>query len=569
MARVEDVAHQTQVPFGVPLAGLFLGLLALLSIPTFAGTAHAATWFAPSTAAGDFAVHLIVNDEVKGTVSDPSGVLQKGSGPSFVAVDEPTGSAYVRVLGTKQFDQPGPPTVIIISLADMTVTGAITDSMQLLAPNTEDAGDMAVSPDGRYLYFDFNAVTNDLELQGADSRLVVVDAVTNDVVKVFTLGSPALPTLLLISPDNATAYVRGVMRVSANNVLEKVYAVDLSTGTITASVDLPADPDPLHDHNVGFILSHDGSTLYVVDGRQILTIDTTTFSMSPIGDPDSDIHSPFGLAQVGSTLYVGDASPNPGASPMPAFVDVVTVDTATRTATGVIPVAPPTLVPAPLDGVVAASDDGTEVFVGYEHASPPGHLVNVIAIIDPSTNTLRGNVAGSVPLGGVLVDPYRVTPAIACAAGKQRVAGKNLASKMKCYSKAIAKGTPVDPGCLSNADAVLEKKFVPFGTACSGDAGSVEGLVNACVAAGLADDATAGLCAAKTAAVIGKSGNNLLVCGSKNVLKPGTLNACNAKQDTKLQVNITKAGSCAQPTLTTDLHACVTTILDGLPVLAP
>lgn len=48
---------------------------------------------------------------------------------------------------------------------------------------------------------------------------------------------------------------------------------------------------------------------------------------------------------------------------------------------------------------------------------------------------------------------------LACSSSKLKAYGKDVASKIKCYSKATSKGEPVDPLCLSKAETKTSEAF--------------------------------------------------------------------------------------------------------------
>jgi hypothetical protein len=77
------------------------------------------------------------------------------------------------------------------------------------------------------------------------------------------------------------------------------------------------------------------------------------------------------------------------------------------------------------------------------------------------------------------------TPAEQCAAAKQKAAGKKTAAKIACYAAATSKGVVVDQDCLTKADmkfmAAFTKAETKGGCVTSGDAASVEAMVNDCV----------------------------------------------------------------------------------------
>ena len=75
-----------------------------------------------------------------------------------------------------------------------------------------------------------------------------------------------------------------------------------------------------------------------------------------------------------------------------------------------------------------------------------------------------------------------------CAAAKQLAAGKKTLRKIKCYSTAVKKEGAVnfvDPECLAKVEekfqAAIAKAEAKGGCAVTGDAGSLETLVNGCV----------------------------------------------------------------------------------------
>jgi len=77
------------------------------------------------------------------------------------------------------------------------------------------------------------------------------------------------------------------------------------------------------------------------------------------------------------------------------------------------------------------------------------------------------------------------TPAEKCAAAKSKAASKKIASKLRCYQKALLAGTGVDKTCLT----AIETKFIDTiskidgkgGCVVMGDANAIEGAVEKCV----------------------------------------------------------------------------------------
>ncbi len=79
------------------------------------------------------------------------------------------------------------------------------------------------------------------------------------------------------------------------------------------------------------------------------------------------------------------------------------------------------------------------------------------------------------------------SPAVRCATAKLKAAGQKHGAKVRCYSKALLAGRPVDAACLAAAEASFDAAFVRAeaagGCATSSDTAAVEGDVDACVGA--------------------------------------------------------------------------------------
>jgi len=74
-----------------------------------------------------------------------------------------------------------------------------------------------------------------------------------------------------------------------------------------------------------------------------------------------------------------------------------------------------------------------------------------------------------------------------CDAAKVKAAGKKAAAKANCYAKAIQKGLPVDPACLTKAEQKFDASFQKADTKndnCTnlGDSVAVEATVDQCLA---------------------------------------------------------------------------------------
>ncbi len=82
--------------------------------------------------------------------------------------------------------------------------------------------------------------------------------------------------------------------------------------------------------------------------------------------------------------------------------------------------------------------------------------------------------------------PASATPdARLCAIRKLKAASRKSAAELVCFEQAIASGAPLDPSCLAKADARFTAAFARAeargGCVITGDAGSVETTVDACV----------------------------------------------------------------------------------------
>jgi hypothetical protein len=101
---------------------------------------------------------------------------------------------------------------------------------------------------------------------------------------------------------------------------------------------------------------------------------------------------------------------------------------------------------------------------------------------------MRSHIVGF----GVLLALFGTSMAIAgttpakCAAVKQKAAGKKIAARLGCYSKAVAKTVPVDPDCLAKANtkfsATFAKADAAGGCTIPGDATAQELAADSAVA---------------------------------------------------------------------------------------
>src|SRR5262245_40805805 len=120
--------------------------------------------------------------------------------------------------------------------------------------------------------------------------------------------------------------------------------------------------------------------------------------------------------------------------------------------------------------------------------------------------TLTRSLVGALTFLAVVAGPAApaTTPAQKCAAAKQKTAGKKVAGKMACHSKAKAKSVAVDPNCLTKAEAKFNSAMTKAGNACPGAASPIETLADNCVTILVGDDPGNGKCPSSSAKAAGK-----------------------------------------------------------------
>jgi hypothetical protein len=155
-------------------------------------------------------------------------------------------------------------------------------------------------------------------------------------------------------------------------------------------------------------------------------------------------------------------------------------------------------------------------------------------------------------------------PALKCFGAKQKAAGKKIAAKMGCWSKAKSKGDPVDSACLMKAEASFTAAFAKAGGACGGDAATIEMKVDQCVDALVADVPGDSKCSSSSAKTAGKGASSELGCTSKELTKPGGEGACRAKVSAKTLGSLGKAGGCANGDTEIHIGTCVNGIANTL-----
>ena len=144
------------------------------------------------------------------------------------------------------------------------------------------------------------------------------------------------------------------------------------------------------------------------------------------------------------------------------------------------------------------------------------------------------------------------TPAQKCAAAKMKAAGTKVYDKAKCQQKALLKSTAVDSACLAKAEQTFataySKAEAKGGCTVSGDAGSAEAAVDACLTSFLGAIAGDAKCAAAKMIAVGKKASAEATCQKKAFLKGTTVDpACIAAAEGKFNTAVAKAdasGTC-------------------------
>src|SRR5262245_24210022 len=126
-------------------------------------------------------------------------------------------------------------------------------------------------------------------------------------------------------------------------------------------------------------------------------------------------------------------------------------------------------------------------------------------------------VAVAVATVGATTATAASDPTVKCAAAKQKAAGKKIAGKMSCISKAKAKNTATDPACLTKAEAKFTAAMNKAGGACPGSIAAIESLVDSCVNTLEPDAPGTGKCPSGTAKALGKAASAELSCSAKDL----------------------------------------------------
>jgi YVTN family beta-propeller protein len=180
-----------------------------------------------------------------------------------------------------------------------TGTNTVTTTIMVQGPD-----DLAITPDGRYVYVTVNTGTNAVQ---------VIDTTTNTVVQTILMPSPES---IAITPDGKYAYV-------TNQGADTVSVIEIATNTIVTTIPTLINPDQI-------AITPNGKTAYVGyfdpnPGVSVIDIATNTLTQTISG-----INTALGIAvdPTGSLVYVTNQPAN----------SVIVIQTATNTISTTIPV---------------------------------------------------------------------------------------------------------------------------------------------------------------------------------------------------------------------------------------
>lgn len=225
------------------------------------------------------ALPLLVGTRSMGSATDPPATspltrtnpaLDRADYPSGIAITPDGRTLYVTAAKSRN--------VTVIDIASRQIQEVIDPTQG----GTVDVGveRIAITPDGNWAVIN-HPVTRP-EFSGSVSLVSVPDnRIVNTIY--FPHSSVDQP---LVSPDSRTAYVPG-------NWPPHIFAVDIPSGTVTATVDLSPPAINLWTHAIA--LAPDGGTLYAVgpyglpDGSpsgysRLVLVDTATFTASQVID---------------------------------------------------------------------------------------------------------------------------------------------------------------------------------------------------------------------------------------------------------------------------------------------
>ena len=223
---------------------------------------------------------------------------------------------------------------------------------------------LAWSPDSAKLYVGGGGQNNVQEFAYADGALVKARtlALPGQAGETFAGG-------LAVSRDGRTLFVTRVFAMT-------ISAIDLTTGQVTRTVPLPAEPYTC-------VVSPDGQTLYVSLWGGSRVLGYTTDSLLPVVELQTGEHPNAMLfSSDGKRLFVAA-----GSSASVWVFDTFSWDAVEQISTSLYPQAPPTSTPNSL----ALSPDGRQLLVANAD-------INALAVIDVS-NGGRSFVDGFIPTG--------------------------------------------------------------------------------------------------------------------------------------------------------------------------
>jgi DNA-binding beta-propeller fold protein YncE len=174
--------------------------------------------------------------------------------------------------------------------ADVTILDTKTgkeDSVRIAATAGTTTGCVRVSPEGRRLYVAANG--------SSTAHIVMIDAAQKRVLNAVEIVSPIRD--IALSPDGATAYV-GSAGPDFGTVLD---IIDTRTSTITSTHKIGDEAGLVAELTV----SRDGERAYLVGDRGVTVLSTATQdvigNITVAGDPSCTIESPDGRR-----LYIAD-----------------------------------------------------------------------------------------------------------------------------------------------------------------------------------------------------------------------------------------------------------------------
>jgi DNA-binding beta-propeller fold protein YncE len=166
---------------------------------------------------------------------------------------------------------------------------------------------LAIAPDGRTLY----AAAGNIGPHGPTRVIVSINTATGKAGKAIQL--PSNPYGMVVSPDGRTLYALCTyINSMGENGPRTLLTVDVATGRVSRSVTVSPQPSSISYAPSGeIVISPDGRTVYVMDGRH-----TVTPVSAATGRPGAPIAttSPFSsawnsgllIAPDGRTLYVAE-----------------------------------------------------------------------------------------------------------------------------------------------------------------------------------------------------------------------------------------------------------------------